>query len=684
MVQRDQIPEEVNDIDRYLQDKFTYQAALDDASDIDVSIDDGGNSITIDTNGTELDLVVKDIVDALEQANNISTNIDNQPISIDDNESTITIDTDGTELDIVVQDIVDALNSAEYVDNSISTSSLPSHIRNHSWELQPDGDLVPEKADGQAFELNSGLDANEIVTSEWIDTDGWRTIELIVESTVQSVVDGVEVQFSNNIDQENPTVNASITRTFANEAVAQGYKSFEFGTKLDGFRVRYTNGDQPTTSDFAIIATLREVATPDSADYVDLDSVGDGFVTVGTDPALNGVGIAEPASLFGDLQTIERRTVIDATSTFGTSTLRDEVITTGSASVEQNPAPSGEIQIGTGTTPNSSISIQTAEYGRYTPGFSAQSGIGIRLPAKPSEGEARWGYFDDGNGFYWGFNGEQNELFISRKKNNTEVERVYRSDFNRQDIEDRLNRNWEPTEGDIFQIDFSWYGYGIILFSIVTQTVDDNLTGTPRQISVPVHAISVKNENSISDPNQPIRVELENGDAGEDIDLYLGGRQFSVFGEPPAEKRITAATRVDTTIGNGVWTYIQSWRRDVNEDANSKINIRDLSGYADGDLRIALLVNPNISGTTYEYPDLVNSDETLLQVSKAGSFDGIGSGTKVWEDVLNSSGTGNTATGNLAGEVDVRLGQANELVLVAQGIGNSPEFTGTVRMIEDW
>lgn len=37
-----------------------------------ISIDDGGNTITIDTDGTEVDIVVQDVVDALEQAKDIS------------------------------------------------------------------------------------------------------------------------------------------------------------------------------------------------------------------------------------------------------------------------------------------------------------------------------------------------------------------------------------------------------------------------------------------------------------------------------------------------------------------------------------------------------------------------------------------------------------------------------------
>ena len=140
MVQRDNVPEGVTDIDLYQ----TYLGALERADA--VSIDDNNGTITIDTDGTELDLVVQDIVDALEQAQNVSTNIDNQPISVDDGTS-LTIDTDSTELDLVVQDIIDALEGASYTD-SIDGQE---HLKARGFGVQPDGDLVGDRAGGQVF-----------------------------------------------------------------------------------------------------------------------------------------------------------------------------------------------------------------------------------------------------------------------------------------------------------------------------------------------------------------------------------------------------------------------------------------------------------------------------------------------------------------------------------------------------
>ncbi|AGM11340.1 virion structural protein [Halogranum tailed virus 1] len=583
-----------------------------------------------------------------------------------------------------VRDLIYALENTSYINQGElpSESGIAPHTRTHPGGLQPDNDLVFERADGQAFLLEGQVNAGETIYSDWIDTDGWRTIEIVVLGEFQSAEDGVTVQFSRDIQAETPEIDFELNRTYANEFVSQGYGSWDFGTKLDGFRLKYTNGPSQTNGGFTVVGTLREPAVPDSADYVQQNPLGDNFVTVGTDPSLSGVGISEPASLFGDLQTIERRTVIDATSTFGTSILRDEVTSTGSGSVEENPAPSGEIHLSTGTTANSSIELQTSEYGRYTPGFSAQSGSGIRIPTLPTEGEVRWGYFSDPNGFYWGYDGEQGETFVARRRSGTEVERVYRSNWNRSDIEDELNRAWDPTSGDIYQIDFSWYGYGLIIFSIVTQTNDDNLVGTPNQRTIPVHAFSVNGETSTADPNEPIRVELENAGAGEDIDVYVGGRQFSVFGEPPAEQRITSQNRSGVSIGDTAWTHIMSWRRDPNEDANSKLNIDSFDTTQGNNTRYALVVNANVTDLTYQTPDLTNSDETLLQVSTAGTFNGIGNGTKVYES-LAVGGSGNQSAGS-ASEVNARFGQNGVLSLLARSASGNSTVGATMRMKEDW
>lgn len=580
-----------------------------------------------------------------------------------------------------IQDFWYALDQAGLLSDTIS-DDIDDAIKTQNYGVQPDGDLVGKQADGLAFAIDGALNADETVTSEWIDTDGFNAIEIVVLSDFESARDGVEIQYTRDAQASPPTVHSKEVETYGANCAQYGCEGFTFGTRLDGFRLKYTNNSSATSSDFAVIATLHTEPHPDSAAYVRSDLYGDSFVSVGTDESINGVKIGSPTSLFQDVETIERRTVVDNTSSFGTSVLRDTVTNTNSGSVQEDPAPTGEIHLSTGTTANSSVELRTTEYGRYTPGFSAQCGTGIRVPTLPTEGEARWGYFDDNDGFYWGYDGSQGEMFVSRRTGGSEMERVYRSNWNRDVIDEELNRSWDPTGGDIYQIDFSWYGFGIVLFSIVTQTQDETRRGNPAQVNVPVHAISVQDSTSISDPNQPITVEVENGSTGEDIDLYVGGRQFSIFGQPPAESRVTSQHNAGTSTDTTSWTYLMSWQRDPTSVANSKVNIEAIKSIQTEDVRLALLIEPNVSSTSYGIPELTASGETLLEVSTVGTFDGIGSGTKIYETMVVGGGGNKSVSGD--SDVNARLGEGIELVLVAKNVSKAGSVDVTMSMQEDW
>jgi len=381
-----------------------------------ISVDDNGGSITIDTDSTEVDIVVQDVVDALEQASNISTNVDNQPISVDDNGSSITIDTDSTELDLVVQDVIDALEGAAYTDN------LPQggeHLKSRNYGLQPDGDLVGGMASGEVTSFDGQLNPSEeiTVTNGFVDSDGFGTIEVFVSADEPSTSNGVKIDYTDDV-QGAQDVLATRTESFTGESVDKGFETFKLETDLDGFRVRYKNNGSQSVSNIQIVVTLRLDPAFDSANYVSKNTLGDNFLRIGTNEATEGISIGSPTSLFDDLETIERTTLVDLSSSFGTSVLRDEIDTTGSANIAEDPNENGEIELSTGTTADSQIDLRSSAYGRYTPGYSAQAGIGIRVPVDVwNEGEGRWGYFGDngsGSGFYFGYDGSNNEVFVAR------------------------------------------------------------------------------------------------------------------------------------------------------------------------------------------------------------------------------------------------------------------------------
>lgn len=581
-----------------------------------------------------------------------------------------------------IDDLWYALQQGGLLSDTIE-DSIDDAIKTRNYGIQPDGDLVGNMADGTAFQNSAQLTAGESFTSEWFDTDGWETIEVVVEADVPSAYEGVEVQFSDDIQATTPEVDATVSESFSEESALRGYEIYDFSTALDGFRLVYTNGDTGTTN-LTITATLRTRVTNDSARYVRKNSQGEDFVQVGTDSNNPGIEINRPTSLFGDLVSVQRTTLIDMASSFGTSTLRDEVYTIGSGSITQNPDPTtGEIVLNTGSTADSQIDLQTAEYGRYVPGYSAQQGIGIRIPNPPTDSgsEARWGYFDGDNGFYWGYDGGRQEMFVARKSNGTETQRIYRSNWNRNDIDDYVNRPWTVSEGSIFHIDFSWYGYGIIVFTIVTQTANDSLPSSPQQRSIPVHAIAVENTTSTSDPNNPIRVEAQNGTNAENYDVRVGGRQFSVFGKEPTENRTTANTRTGQSIGTA-WTHIMTWRRKTPVQANARLALKSFDTIQDANMRYAIVVDADVTGLSFQTPNLTDPGETLVEVSPVGTFNGLGTGTKEWES-LATGGGGSKVSSDLS-ESNVSFGQENYVSLIGRSLSGTATVTTTSRIREDW
>lgn len=569
------------------------------------------------------------------------------------------------------------------IETDSDSESVPDHLRQRAYGLQPDGDLVGDKTGGQIFADVVNLDVDEEYVSDWYDTDGFSAIEIFVNSDVESASNGVKIDYTSDANVANPTVEATDTRAYTNDDIDKGYSNYNFATVLDGFRFRYENNGQ-TTSNTLIVGTLRTEKALDSANYVDTNNIGDTFLRIGTSEAQAGIDIGSPTSLFDDLQTIERRSIIDLSSSFGTSVLRDETFVEGSGSITEDPDPNtGEIELSTGTTPNSEMELRSAEYGRYTPGYSAQQGVGIRIPDVPTEGEILWGYFDDDNGFYWGYDGDQGELFVGREYDGVAT-RTYFSDFNGQDFEQVYGRPYDPANGYIYQIDFSWYGYGIINFSIVGQTQNGTSSEVPRQTTKTLHSLVVDNTTSLADPNQPISVEIENGDVGDDNRVRIGGRQFSVFGQRPSEKRTSSDTKEDVSIPSGSWGHVMTWqRRGDSGDVNAKLNVRGIDFGTDVSTRLALVINPNVTGTTFTNPDLTNPNEILTERSFDGTFNGLDGGSKVWEGSVQIGGQGN-AQGVFNPDVDVLFGQNNQISLLARGVGGSGSGLCTMRIAEDW
>jgi hypothetical protein len=152
------------------------------------------------------------------------------------------------------------VNLVSRLDQSLAGMDDVTNVRSVSSGQQPDGDYVNRKADGTAFAYETPLLAGGSYDSGWIDTDGWISIELFISTDQLSAIGGIVVEFTDDV-QGPQTVRATQTFSYREVDVEQTYLQLDIPTRLDGFRVRYTNGSVDQGS-FFISADLRTNATP--------------------------------------------------------------------------------------------------------------------------------------------------------------------------------------------------------------------------------------------------------------------------------------------------------------------------------------------------------------------------------------------------------------------------------------
>jgi hypothetical protein len=299
--------------------------------------------------------------------------------------------------------------------------------------------------------------------------------------------------------------------------------------------------------------------------------------------------LSKYATHFNELSTEEHELVFDINAIYPLSELRDQ---------QQNVTDNeSEYQLTTAADTNDTTYLQSQQRGEYTAGFMCQAGIGLRLPSTPTgDSTARWGYYEtDGagdplNGVYFG--ADSDGLFVCRVYSG-QKEKVYQDEWNRDKLDSEqyaLNPSDETldvSDGLVYRIDFTYYGYGPIEMKILMDDDDDDNYGDAKLVTA--HTFHVKERTSTDNTNLPVRAEIESGGTTNDaLDLYVGGRQFSVVGKRTNNRR-TSWHYLDTLSGvdETKWYHAISFKLKDGTDIGS-IDFRKVLGevrrfYADTD-----------------------------------------------------------------------------------------------------
>jgi hypothetical protein len=340
-----------------------------------------------------------------------------------------------------------------------------------------------------------------------------------------------------------------------------------------------------------------------------------------------------PTDPFGDLRMVQRTSVMDLKSTFGMTLLRDSTTTAGSGSVT-NTVGNAEYTVSVSAAGDSAM-LRSVERGRYVSGYGAEMGIAVRLAQATYTGTqaARWGYFDDSSdGFYYTMTSAG--LGVAYMYAGTET--IFpRSSWNvdRLDGTGPSGATIDVTKGQIWQVVFSWYGYGAIVWRVVlTDTLGNQLVQV-------VHRWAPSGRTSIVIPNQPITVLLQSGTTAGALQAYVAGRQFSVLAYVPNPvSRITSVYRINQSLTKnttGVFVPVISVQRKTGYLGNP-VKISSLDFEVSADCLYQVRVNSTLTGASYVTPQDTPASETALQTDLSATA--LTGGVTIYAGLLPTGG----------------------------------------------
>lgn len=207
----------------------------------------------------------------------------------------------------------------------------------------------------------------------------------------------------------------------------------------------------------------------------------------------------------------------------------------GTATVEDSLS-----KLATGTNAAGSAAIQTNEYLRYIPGHEAYMFFTMALTQGVANSHQRVGLYDDNDGFYLGYEGE--DFCVSRMRDGVVEEKIV-IDTNEVFVGD----TFDPTKGNVYKISFGYLGFACISFEIMS----------PKGNWVLIHKFEYPNSENvthITQTNLPARAEVTNTGNTTNLEFRSGSLTFGVVdggGKDPSSRLFSASVPTTAiTAGN--------------------------------------------------------------------------------------------------------------------------------------
>lgn len=341
---------------------------------------------------------------------------------------------------------------------------------------------------------------------------------------------------------------------------------------------------------------------------------------------------------FGNLKITERDPSIELNPVYPLSVFRDDQQTSSSGAVTSTASEYRIRHQASGDF----AALRSSERGRYLPGNSAEVGVAIRMDTDPStlsgDLDAKWGYFDmelDGsnnnketikNGVVFG--SDSSGFYVQLIKEGTEEFKKYENEFNINSSE-----GVDITKGDIFEIDINYYGYGLIIFSLVTGS-----SGDKRQDLIPLHSYKPSGQTSLGNVNLQIGGLVKSSNESSDVSMYMGGRQFAVNGKFKPKTRVTDETVEGVTVGTTGLTPLMSFRRKATR-REASIGIYSMTALSDSDSKIEVYITNSLTNANFGSLSNRSDSETAMEVDTSATA--LSGGEKVYSELISGGSTGN-------------------------------------------
>lgn len=307
---------------------------------------------------------------------------------------------------------------------------------------------------------------------------------------------------------------------------------------------------------------------------------------------------------------VQQTPIIDIKSFHGVSTHRNIVSTSGTGTVSAISETDSEIKLsisGSGDV----VNLASARRGYYVTGFSSECGIAIRIPTTLTGTQSlKFGYFDENNGYYFKV-GNANDLQVGIMYNGTET-LFSRNSFNRNSLDGNESNGitLDLTKGVIFRIDFTWYGYGSVTFSVI-QT--DN---KGEQKAFPMHVYNTETHTSCANPSLPINVILSSNGETAIRDIFIGGRQYSIVGDSTIMKRSSMMYKSNVIAITSVLSPLFSIKKKANYKSCG-VEITRIRAKCNVDCILQLYVNPTLTGSSFL--NNANVNESCVDVDESST-----------------------------------------------------------------